>query len=67
MRRTAARRVSGPFIVMLWVACVAASVLAQTPGPVAPVLHDLKTIGDLASAFEHDRNTVRVLLLLSPT
>jgi hypothetical protein len=42
----------------------------QATAPVAaptPVVHDLRTLADLAARFDRDRNHPRIVLLLSPT
>lgn len=42
--------------------------LAQAPEPaVAPPLHDLGGVAGLRERFETDRETTRIVLLLSPT
>jgi hypothetical protein len=55
-------------------ASVAAGCGAHVPGTrparVAvprPVVHDLRTLADLATVFDQDRDHPRIVLLLSPT
>jgi len=51
-------------------AVVLASPLRQAHSGVAlaaPVLQDLRGLGELRSLFERDRGKIRIVLLLSPT
>jgi hypothetical protein len=49
--------------------CVARTQTASVPVVVspAPVVHDLRTVADLATVFDRDRAHPRIVLLLSPT
>jgi hypothetical protein len=62
----------------VWAAALLAAVLGgcasahrpAAPGSSAPqaiVVHDLRSIDDLAAAFDRDRDHPRLVLLLSPT
>jgi hypothetical protein len=61
-----------------WAAALLAAVLGgcaaahrpAAPGAAAPqpiVVHDLRSLDDLAAAFDRDRGHPRLVLLLSPT
>lgn len=49
--------------------CAAHTRPAAVPAEAArpPVVHDLRTLADLAEIFDRDRDHPRVVLLLSPT
>jgi hypothetical protein len=46
---------------------LSATGVTRSQTPVPPALRDLSTIAQLQTAFDEDREKVRVLLLLSPT
>jgi hypothetical protein len=61
-------RVSTALMLVAWLALCASPAFAQSPVAIsAPLLHDLNGIAELRSLFETDRDTVRIVLLLSPT
>ena len=58
------------FGAVILAAVVFASPLQHTHSGVAlaaPVLQDLRGLGELRSLFERDRDKIRIVLLLSPT
>jgi len=61
-------RVSTALVLAVWLALCTSPAFAQSPEAIsAPVLHDLNGMTELRALFETDRDTVRIVLLLSPT
>jgi len=62
-------RVSTALVLAVWLASCVSPGFAQSPEAIsaAPVLHDLNGMTELRALFETDRDTVRIVLLLSPT
>ena len=52
-------------VALSWVASVA--MRAQSATATLPVLHDLKGVDDLRTVFDDAHDTLRVVMLLSPT
>jgi hypothetical protein len=67
MGRTLRRSTVGA-VALLTLVCARPRVLAQIqPDVKAPALHDLRGISELKTVFDEDTDTIRLVLLLSPT
>jgi len=60
-------RVVAPLFMTLAVCVLASRPKAQAGGEPSGPLRSLDTMTDLRSAFEHDRDKIRIVFLLSPT